>query len=199
MTIFHTSDTHFGHKRIIELCNRPFSDVNEMNWRLVHNWNKVVEPSDTVYHHGDVALGSIEESLALVKQLNGHKILIVGNHDRNFQLAKKSRGMTPDEWNQVYLDAGFDDILYSMIVEYGGTQFQLSHFPYTGDSHDGDRFEEVRLKDYGTSLLHGHTHSRGRPVTYTDRGTMQVHVGVDAWNFTPVSEHEITALVRAAR
>lgn len=38
---FFTSDTHFGHANIINLCNRPFKDVNHMNDMLVENWNSV--------------------------------------------------------------------------------------------------------------------------------------------------------------
>lgn len=32
---FFTSDTHFGHANIINLCKRPFKDVNHMNEVLV--------------------------------------------------------------------------------------------------------------------------------------------------------------------
>ena len=54
---FFTSDTHFGHANIINLCNRPFKDVNHMNDMLVENWNSVVSDDDTVFHLGDFALG----------------------------------------------------------------------------------------------------------------------------------------------
>lgn len=39
---FFTSDSHWNHSRIIELCKRPFKDVEEMNNSLIENWNKVV-------------------------------------------------------------------------------------------------------------------------------------------------------------
>lgn len=47
---FFTSDTHFGHANIINLCKRPFRDVNHMNDMLVENWNNVVTDDDTVFH-----------------------------------------------------------------------------------------------------------------------------------------------------
>ena len=56
--IFFTSDTHFNHKAIISYCSRPFESVEEMNDRLIDNWNQVVKPSDTVYHLGDFDISS---------------------------------------------------------------------------------------------------------------------------------------------
>ncbi len=51
--IWFTSDTHFGHANIIRFCDRPFKDIQEMNERLIANWNAVVRPGDSVYHMGD--------------------------------------------------------------------------------------------------------------------------------------------------
>lgn len=74
------SDTHFGHENIIKYCNRPFKDTQEMDEILIANWNKLVHPSHHVYHLGDVAM-SQERYLRCVPRLNGHKRLILGNHD----------------------------------------------------------------------------------------------------------------------
>jgi calcineurin-like phosphoesterase family protein len=56
MTIFFTSDTHFNHKNIIKLCNRPFTSIEEMNEKIIENWNNIVKPEDIVWHLGDFAL-----------------------------------------------------------------------------------------------------------------------------------------------
>jgi calcineurin-like phosphoesterase family protein len=79
VTIWFTSDTHFGHENIIGYCGRPFSCAAEMDETLVERWNAVVKPSDHVYHLGDVAMR--RPQLQIVKRLNGHKRLIFGNHD----------------------------------------------------------------------------------------------------------------------
>lgn len=199
MTIYFTSDTHFSHARIIELANRPFTDVNHMNEMMVKQWNETVGPEDYVIHCGDVALGPIRESLEYIRRLAGIKILVIGNHDRNFRLGKRSGGLEPDEWDDEYKEYGFNYVDQSATVDLGNEEtgplyFHVSHFPYDGDSHDGDRFDKARLPDDGTPLIHGHTHSHGHPVTRSNKGTVQIHVGVDAWKYRPVSEHEIRGL-----
>jgi calcineurin-like phosphoesterase family protein len=39
-----TSDTHYGHKRIIELCRRPFASVEAMDDFMVDMHNRFVQP-----------------------------------------------------------------------------------------------------------------------------------------------------------
>ncbi len=53
MSLYFTSDTHFGHKNIIQTCNRPFASVDEMDEAMVARWNQRVGPDDTVFHLGD--------------------------------------------------------------------------------------------------------------------------------------------------
>ena len=62
----------------------------------------------------------------------------------------------------------------------------LCHFPYRGDSQEQDRFPDDRPIDKGEWLLHGHVHDR-----WSQNGRM-INVGVDANDFTPVSETALT-------
>jgi calcineurin-like phosphoesterase family protein len=55
MTIWFTSDSHFGHDAIRRLADRPFASLDEMDTALVDRWNGVVRPGDTVWHLGDFA------------------------------------------------------------------------------------------------------------------------------------------------
>ena len=40
--VYFTSDTHFNHTNIISFCQRPFKNVDEMNERIIANWNEFV-------------------------------------------------------------------------------------------------------------------------------------------------------------
>lgn len=183
MARFYTSDTHFGHQRIIELCNRPFSSVEEMNEVMIERWNSVVKPTDTVIHFGDVALGKIAESLPLIERLNGIKSLIPGNHDRIFSGEKpKMRERFQEQYEWVFNGGIMPEISYFVI---GHRPVLGSHFPYVGDSHGVDRHADKRPNDEGLPLIHGHVHD-----SWKFNGRM-FNVGVDVNNFTPVSEDEV--------
>jgi calcineurin-like phosphoesterase family protein len=195
MSLFFTSDHHFGHKNIIRYAARPFRDVAEMNEHMVQAWNFMVQPDDVVYHLGDFAMGPIEEGLDFVRRLNGTKILVIGNHDRCFPHDRRHRASQIARAHAKYEAAGFAMLVESQTMELSsGAVVCLSHFPYTGDHFDGDRFEAARLPDAGLPLLHGHTHSKQR-ISRSAAGTTQIHVGVDAWQYAPVPETEVQRLL----
>lgn len=84
MATFLIADTHFGHGGIIALCQRPFSDVAEMDAAMIAAWNATVRPTDSVIHLGDFAYRHPADKLqALFASLNGTKHLVRGNHDGN--------------------------------------------------------------------------------------------------------------------
>lgn len=192
--IWFTSDTHFSHENILKYCDRPFSNTDHMDEAIIANWNAVVGMDDTVYHLGDIALGPIDKSLPKISRLNGHKVAILGNHDRPFMRAGKA---DEEKWWNVYREV-FEEVVHwrGMLIDLGPDldTFKISHFPYTGDHTPTDRHADMRPKDIGTTLIHGHTHSTDR-VTFSQRGTMQIHVGQDAWGYQPVSEDTILKLV----
>lgn len=83
MKEFVISDLHLFHKNIINLCRPQFSDIAKMHETIITNWNKAVSKCDLVYVLGDVLFK--EEGFQIVKQLNGSKILVAGNHDNESQ------------------------------------------------------------------------------------------------------------------
>lgn len=90
MANFYISDLHIGHENILQFDNRPFADVNEMNNKLIENWNARVRSDDTVYILGDFIWAKESEWPSIVGSLAGNKVLIRGNHDpKQFSAATK--------------------------------------------------------------------------------------------------------------
>jgi calcineurin-like phosphoesterase family protein len=84
--IFFTSDLHWFHDNIIkeDYDNRPFDNMDHMIQTMIENWNNVVKPNDIVFNLGDFILsksGKIPKVHEYLSQLNGHQILVKGNHD----------------------------------------------------------------------------------------------------------------------
>lgn len=132
MTTWFTSDLHFGHANIIEYSGRPFRDVGHMNRALIERWNELVQPADTVWVLGDVAMGRIVDTLPLVRQLAGRKLLLAGNHDRCWD----GHGPKAAEWLERYEDAGFEEIRQGTIKLEAGTTYSpaTSHTAATARS-----------------------------------------------------------------
>lgn len=185
MTTWFTADLHFGHTNIITYSDRPFSSVEEMNAAIIDRWNDTVAPDDAVFVLGDVCMGKIAETLPLCELLNGTKTLVPGNHDRCWTGHRKV-GPWPDR----YRDVGFfiEENQFRMELR-PGLVAHVCHFPYVGDSHDTDRFDQHRPTDDGSWLLHGHVHEKWRV-----NGKM-INVGVDVWDFTPVSLEQILEVI----
>ncbi len=191
MTTWFTSDQHFGHANIIGFCERPFTDVDEMNTEIARRWTEVVQPDDTVYVLGDYAMGRINETLAITRQLPGRKILLAGNHDRCFVDSSNPR-LT---WIGLYIEAGFAEIHQgTILVDVDGRTVRACHFPHLDTDAEyspdrRDKFAKHRPIDDGDWLLHGHVHEK-----WQHRNRM-INVGVDVWDFYPVSERELAGMM----
>jgi calcineurin-like phosphoesterase family protein len=170
--IHFTSDTHFGHTRIIELCNRPFATVEEMNAVLIDNWNSVVSDGDIVWHMGDAVMGSFAENVKILGQLNGQIHLVPGNHDRVSSAYHHRNAAAFDRFQQMYLDQGvvIHDEWETM------SHFDMCHYPFTDE-----RYPELCPENVGQWLVHGHVHDEWQV------NGRQINVGVDVWNYTPIS------------
>lgn len=173
---FFTSDTHFGHANIIKLCNRPFKDVEEMNEKLIENWNRVVSEGDTVFHLGDFAFGGFSTLETIRPCLKGNIVLILGNHDiRNINIQ-----------NQTRLSKMFDWVGEMLTIHIGKRPLILSHYPLLCYP---DRYWN----------LYGHVHSgpnsTSRDVLENTFKLTQYDVGVDNNNFTPISYLQIKNII----
>ncbi len=113
--VFFTSDTHFYHGNIIRYCDRPFLSVDDMNESLVNNWNCVVGPDDMVYHLGDVAFASQENTLKTLERLNGKITLVLGNHDRSAGFYRRIKNNIVAVTKSMTLNLGGKDVLLEHI------------------------------------------------------------------------------------
>ena len=129
--VWFISDTHFNHGNVIKYCNRPFASVDEMNERIVENWNGCVARHDRIYIIGDFAFS---RHLDFINRLNGQKHLILGNHD----------SMTSA------VEARFCSVSQMKEIKVGGRRIVMCHFP----------LRTWNDSQFGSILLFGHTHGR---------------------------------------
>lgn len=173
---FFISDTHFGHKGMVEFLRsdgeklRPWETIEEHDEAIIENWNKVVRPQDRVYHLGDVVIN--RRCLPILFRLNGRKKLIRGNHD----IFKMS------DYAPYFEDLYGVYVLKDMI---------LSHIPLHPDCVT-ERFRHN---------VHGHLHSNVVMKTHHwdndshDKSREQDHrylsVCCEHINYTPISIEEV--------
>jgi calcineurin-like phosphoesterase family protein len=118
--VFVISDTHFGHANMYNFLREDgtrvrhqFANVTEGDHAMVENWNRVVKPTDKVYHLGDVFIN--RKARFILNELNGDKVLIKGNHDI-FKLT---------DYTEFFRDIRAYHVLDKMV---------LSHVPIHADS-----------------------------------------------------------------
>ena len=164
--IYFTSDTHFHHAKVIDYCNRPFANVDEMNEALIKNWNDRVKRWDIVYHLGDFCFGNKQKIKEVLDRLNGNIFLIEGNHDRNLSTEIKQRF----GWIKPYYE-----------LKHEGQHLVLCHYPFA--SWNGSH--------HGWIHLHGHSHGS----TKNHGNFKRLDVGVDCHNFYPFELSDVIKML----
>lgn len=172
MSILFVGDTHFGHGNVIKYTNRPFAHAREMDEALVERWNSVVQPNDTVYHLGDVGLCAPGILGRILERLHGTIHLIRGNHDKavlKAPLCERFASVTP----LLELNIPDPDSVR------GSRHIVLCHY----------KMAVWNKKHWGSWHLFGHSHGAipDNPNEYS------LDVGVDCWDYTPVSYERIKA------
>lgn len=165
MTIWYTSDTHFGHENVISFCARPFRHAGHMDGVLLENMWKVVRPDDHLWILGDFAFGSKASDSTYVEQIfnqlpGAEQHLVIGNHDHETTLELP--------WTSASHLSELRD----------GPKSQrntLCHYPMITWNH----------ARRGALQLFGHVHNNW----HGSRNS--VNVGVDVWNFMPATYDDI--------
>lgn len=196
MSIFFTSDWHIGHQNVLQFDQRPFRDLNHMHRVLVNNYNSTVGPGDTCYFLGDVGLSKSDVVAQVLSQLQGRKVLILGNHDKG-EIAMQR--------------LGFDVVLNSASLVIAGELVTMTHCPLRGvqredvtgmrGAQEGEgwhgeyRHKHFSLPDFGQFHLHGHCH-KPPEERVLDR---QWDVGVRANAYRPVARHQIESWIARSK
>ena len=114
-------------------CSLGWRSIIFAVYTLIQNWNERVTSEDTVYVLGDAFWKNEENSIQVMQQLNGHKHLIQGNHDR-------VKGNLHPYWESIEQYAEVDDENRLVI---------LSHYPILF----------YKNQHYGAVMLYGHVHN----------------------------------------
>lgn len=178
MNKYFTSDLHFGHSNIIKYSNRPFESVDKMNEVLINNINKRVKQDDVLFIVGDFSCYGGERGVSGTKisgqvyldKINGNKILIAGNHDKNNKVKAHLEGAI-------------------VILPILG-KATISHYPST-NIHCPFTFNKQILNYH----LCGHIHTEWKHFYDVDNNILNINVGIDAWNYIPVSMQEISKYI----
>ena len=171
------SDTHFCSNNIIKYCHRPFKDADEMNEEMVRRWNEVVQPQDTVYHLGDFVMEQSEQIPRFLERLNGHIILVRGNHETRRKLAVLAQYPEKVE---------IRDIAY---LQYKKLFFVMCHMPMTNP----DFLDMVVQDNSEVVMMHGHVHDK---VPFFTPDTHSFNVSVDVIDFRPVDIDTVYEMVK---
>lgn len=168
------SDTHFSHGQILVYePTRQFDNYEAMDEYMISRWNEVVNPEDTLYHLGDVYIGSSKRRDYVLPQLNGNKHLLIGNHDRITKTAWAKQGFTVIPGRYFMIDPDIP-IIYS-------------HYPIENAIEDGQR-----LLDMGYFNVHGHVHTN---ISHLDQSN-HLCISVELTEMGPVDYEWILAIYR---
>ena len=168
--MFFIADTHFGHKNVLKLCDRPFETIEEMNETFIANWNARVTGRDTVYVVGDMFF-RCDDPESILRRLHGKKHLLVGNHDSSWM-------------NKVDVGKYFKSVELMTITSDGAHAVTLCHYPLLSWKHAKSSY-----------MIHGHIHSNTDmdfwPLIAARENVL--NAGVDLNGFQPVSFDELLA------
>jgi calcineurin-like phosphoesterase family protein len=190
--VYFTADNHFDHANIIKYCGRTLfmteedlimynkvknlsreeqrkfmvskESLQNMNLEQIRRWNEVVKKGDTVYQNGDFCLSRSSETPDAMKDpFNYYREQLNGNI--------------------IFIRGNHDKnnknktIIENLVINYGGERIFLTHNPVHANP------------SYKINLV-GHIHTNWKVLALNNNSTM-INVGVDVWDFRPITINEI--------
>ena len=162
---YYIADCHFYHRNLItRMDKRNFKDVEEMNEYMIQKWNEKVRKNDEVVILGDFSFGSVEETIDVLKKLNGTKYLIIGNHDTKY-LNSKDFDQSLFKWVRPYEELNDNNrfvILSHYPILFYNKQYRKKEdgndrtyhlCGHVHNSHDDKLLNEFILKERNTLVV----------------------------------------------
>lgn len=165
MTTWFTADLHLCHDNVIAFCGRPFPDARSMDAAIIAELQARVRPEDDLWILGDFAISkAIDDQRAAVRAMFD---AIPGR--KHLVLGNHDRS-----WVR---NLPWDSMTQMADVLVDGRRLCLCHYPMI--TFPGGR--------RGGLQLFGHVHQNWHGTRNS------VNVGVDMWDFRPVTLPEIEA------
>lgn len=191
---YFTADEHFGHEKILtpEYSDRAARmnvvNVEEMNEKLISNFNERATPQDVTVHAGDFCwYKKLQEAAKsggmsaekIIGRLNGTHIFIKGSHDAWLPSSAKYMWRKMLDVPPVKEHSNY----------YGGDKYiQMGYKQFIVVCHYAMRRWE--RSHYGSYQLHGHSHGRLGSIG------LQHDVGVGNNNYYPVSLVDLVEIMK---
>ena len=182
---------------------KAICDIARHENTIIDNINEIVVHDDELWILGDLSYRcTVEHTLECLRRINcQHLHLIIGNHDRNFRLRfndmlYENVFETIDDYCEIDMELPVLDESGKITVATTQQSIAMSHFPRLSalaEEHgdwpsNWNEFADMAPTTEGW-LLYGHTHQDVPDGT----DPRSVNVGLDAWDFKPVSEQQILA------
>lgn len=201
--LYLSADHHKGHANILKYCYRKIfmsqseidimeshdeekikklkisiESLQRMNEGIDKRHNERVKPEDTFIHNGDFCFrnskggkkgeGQLTTAEEYASRMNGHKIFIKGSHDSNNSCNTK---------------------IHRLILNLSGLYVDVVHDPKDLIYEDDSYFYSLHI------IGHVHnTYKTKEVISSTGKSSLCINVGIDVWDFYPVSWDEIMAI-----
>ena len=171
--IYIISDTHLRHQNIYKFTDRfgnrirpQFTSAEEGDAYMIQAWNDTVKPTAHVWHLGDFCMAGPEHWIGVGKRLNGHKRLVLGNHDIVQHVS-------------TFKDAGFQKVQGAKELQIAGLRMLCTHYPV----HESSLFKR-------DCNVHGHIHQNNSP------SLRHYNVSVEKISYRPIHVEDLAKRVR---
>ena len=158
------SDLHFFHQMMVRHNFRPFASIEEMNGTLLRHCLERVTANDILVCGGDITMGDVAATNALLRKIPAYKLNILGNHDIE---------------ERELLKLAVDEVAPCLQFSFGGTSFFMTHYPVPES-----------VLEPGQINLHGHSHL-GELSQALGGGGRHINFCVEHTGYAPVTLDEL--------